>query len=70
MINIGQKVTFNPFTGISGPNDVSRVNNTEGTVKYVNSKNRWFSVEWGDPKTITSFNFNDIVRGKVKLAAD
>ena len=69
MINIGQKVTFNPFAGINGPNDVSRFNNTEGTVKYVNSRNRWFSVEWGEPKTRISFNFNDI--GKtVKLVAE
>lgn len=69
MINIGQKVSFNPFTGQGGTNDVTRFNNTEGTVKYVNARNRWFSVEWGDPKTVISFNFNDIGKA-VKLVAE
>ena len=60
MIKIGQKVTFNPFNGQHTTGDVSMFNDTEGTVKYVNSRNRWFSVEWGDPKMVISFNFNDL----------
>ena len=60
MINIGQKVRFSPFKGInsSGMSVDSTV--TTGTVKYVNDKHRWFSVEYGDPKMRISFDFNDI----------
>lgn len=70
MIKVGQKVKFNPFIGHHSTNgDITLFNNTEGTVKYVNSRNRWFSVEWGEPKMIISFNFNDIGNA-VKLAVD
>lgn len=69
MINIGQKVRFNPFTGQSTPLNITLFDNTEGVVKYVSSRNRWFSVEWGDPKTTTSFNFNDIGKA-VKLVTE
>jgi hypothetical protein len=50
MIEIGQKVKFRP--ACNGFNT--------GTVKYVNAKHRWFSIEYGDPKMVLSFNFNDI----------
>lgn len=61
MINIGQKVKFNPFRGMQSASDIRSAENTVGTVKYVNAKNRWFSVEYGDDvKLRISFNFNDI----------
>ena len=60
MIKVGQNVTFNPHKGLNGVSDVSQFNNTRGTVKYVNAKNRWFTVEYGDPKMCVSFNFNDL----------
>ncbi len=61
MINIGQKVKFNPFKGIHSAGDISATENTVGVVKYVNPTHRWFSVEYGDDvKLRISFNFNDI----------
>ena len=67
MIKVGQKVTFNPFRGLNSVSDITLFDNTEGVVKYVNANNRWFSVEYGDPKMVISFNFHDI--GKtIKLA--
>ena len=60
MIKIGQKVRFDASkciytTGLTSANSI-----TTGTVKYVNDKHRWFSVEYGDPKMRISFDFNDI----------
>ena len=60
MIKVGQQVKFNPFAGNHSAGDIASFNNTVGTVKYVNSTHRWFSVEWGDPKMRISFDFNDI----------
>ena len=61
MINIGQKVKFNPVKGMQSANDIRTAESTIGTVKYVNAKHRWFSVEYGDDvKLRISFNFNDI----------
>lgn len=61
MINIGQKVKFNPFRGMQSAQDIRTAENTIGIVKYVNAKHRWFSVEYGDDvKLRISFNFNDI----------
>ena len=69
MVKVGQKVSFNPFRGINSFSDVTRFNNTEGTVKYVNAKHRWFSVEWGETNSRTSFVFHDI-GNSVNLIAD
>lgn len=64
MIEAGQKVTFDPFGQVIGfCAELNRGNYVTGTVVYVNKEHRWFSVEYGDPKARTSFNFWDI--GKV-----
>lgn len=60
MIKVGQKVRFNPHKGINGVSDVEQFNNTEGTVMYINNRNRWFSVEYGEAKLRMAFNFNDL----------
>ena len=60
MIKIGQKVKFNPFKGINTTGLVFCDMSTTGIVKYVNTKHRWFSVEYGDPKMRISYDFNDI----------
>lgn len=68
MIEVGQKVRFDPFDESMGMGmDDLRGNIVTGTVVYVNEKRSWFSVEFGDPKARTSFKFCDI--GKtVKLS--
>jgi hypothetical protein len=60
MIKIGQKVKFNPHAGMHSSGDITPFENTVGTVKYINAAHRWFSVEYGDPKLLISFNFHDI----------
>lgn len=61
MIKVGQKVKFNPFKGLHSVGDISSTENTEGVVKFVHERNRWFSVEYGDDvKLRISYNFNDI----------
>jgi hypothetical protein len=60
MIKVGQQVKFNPHAGMHTAGDITPFENTIGTVKYVNSQNRWFSVEYGDPKLRVSFNFHDL----------
>lgn len=62
MIKIGQKVKFKPFKGLQtgGLGDATNIVVT-GTVKYINSRNRWFSVEYDDDsKMRISYNFDDI----------
>lgn len=61
MVEIGQKVRFDPFMldmGV-GLSDL-RGNVVTGTVVYVNEDHKWFSVEFGNPTSRTSFNFADI----------
>ena len=63
---LGMQVQFDPFAEMAGYG-VEMVRKTvTGTVVYVNEKNRWFSVEYGDPKQRIGFKFADIGR-KVKL---
>ena len=61
MVIIGDTVEFDPFETITGfASDDCRGNYVTGTVVYVNYEHKWFSVEYGDPKARTSFNFCDI----------
>lgn len=60
MIKVGQKVQFDPFTEIKGF-DVKCLRKTvTGTVVMVNEPHQWFSVEYGNPKMLTSFKFCEI----------
>ena len=61
MIQLGQKVRFDPFEELSsfGSED-HKGNYVTGTVVYVNEPHGWFSVEFGKPKARTSFKFCDI----------
>ena len=59
-VSIGQKVRFDPFeTGFGFGIEDCR-GEVEGTVVQVYKDHKWFSVEYGDPKQRTSFNFADI----------
>ena len=60
MIQVGQKVRFDPFNEIFGFGVAEARDIVTGKVIMVNEKHKWFSVEYGDPKTRTSFNFADI----------
>lgn len=63
MIKLNQIVNFNPFKeerrGV--PDEFSEEKKT-GVVKYINHKNRWFSVEYKHVGVIQriSFNFDEI----------
>jgi hypothetical protein len=60
-ISVGQKVRFDPFKGIKGFDIGAFLGNVvTGTVVMVNEPHQWFSVEYGDPKMLTSFKFSDI----------
>ena len=60
MIKVGQKVQFDPFRELKGF-DVGCLRKTvTGTVVMVNEPHRWFSVEYGNPKMLTSFKFCEI----------
>lgn len=61
MIEVGQKVYFDPFKDFTGfgSND-NRGKYVTGTVVMVNAPHKWFSVEYGDPKARASFKFCDI----------
>ena len=61
MVMVDDKVKFDPFAAITGfaANEV-RGDLVTGTVVEVNYGHKWFSVEYGDPKMRTSFNFVDI----------
>ena len=61
MIQLGQKVKFDPFEEQTGfASSDCKGNYVTGTVVYVNERHKWFSVEFGDPKARTSFKFCDI----------
>ena len=61
MIQVGQKVKFDPFAEVMGVGVLeNRGNYVTGTVVGVYPRGQWFSVEYGDPKTRTSFKFCDI----------
>lgn len=61
MVEVGQKVWFDPFevlTGFSSEDHKGTI--VTGTVVLVNEEHKWFSVEYGNPKMRTSFKFCDI----------
>lgn len=61
MVKVGQKVRFDPCSHLDGfCAEVVKGNEVTGTIVMVNYKHGWFSVEYGDPKARTSFNFVDI----------
>ena len=60
MVHAGQRVKFDPFNAdrFHGISEMRRVE--IGTVSEVHTEHKWFSVEYGNPKMRTSFNFADI----------
>ena len=61
MVIIGDTVEFDPFETITGfASEDNKGNLVKGTVVFINYANKWFSVEYGDPKARTSFKFCDI----------
>ena len=59
-VTIGQKVKFDPFeTAMGYGMEICRHIET-GTVVEIYKDHKWFSVEYGNPKQRTSFNFCDI----------
>lgn len=62
MIKIGQKVKFDPFKGIRIGGMTTGTNKVSGTVVYINTEHRYFTVEYklGDETFKNSFNFNDL----------
>ena len=61
MVTIDDLVQFDPFESITGfASEDCRGKIVTGTVVEVNYKNKWFSVEYGEPKMRTSFKFCDI----------
>lgn len=59
MIEVGQKVTFDPFTEMTGfSSEMNRGKLVTGTVVMVNDPHKWFSVKHGNQRT--SFKFSQI----------
>ena len=58
MIQVGQKVRFNPFT--ANRDSVQKIEiRTTGTVVWINERHQWFSVQYGENQR-TSFKFSEI----------
>jgi hypothetical protein len=65
---VGMKCRFDPMAHLDGMlADTLKGEEVEGTVVMVNRKHGWFSVEYGNPKARTSFNFVDIFAGEVTI---
>ena len=64
MIEVGQKVKFDPFKGLNDGRGLPLISTVmTGTVVEVHEDHRWFSVEYVDEektKQRISFNFHDI----------
>ena len=58
MIQLGQRVRFDPFSSMLSSFQKIECE-TIGTVVYVNQKNKWFSVRYGE-NLRTSFKFSEI----------
>jgi hypothetical protein len=58
MIQVGQKVRFNPFTTMKDSVEQIRTTVT-GTVVWINGRHKWFSVQYGNDQR-TSFKFSEI----------
>lgn len=68
MVVVGQVVEFDPLAHCDGNGaEFYKGDVVLGEVVYVNYKHRWFSVEYGEPKARTSFNFADIGKGVMIL---
>lgn len=64
----GMKVRFDPMSHMDGMcADTLKGEEVTGTIVMVNRKHGWFSVEYGNPKARTSFNFVDIFAGEVTI---
>ena len=59
-ISVGQKVQFVQFEELNGFEIECLRETVDGTVVMVNEPHQWFSVEYGNPKMLTSFKFCDI----------
>jgi hypothetical protein len=60
MVEVGQKVRFDPFQFTKGFDISFSRYEVTGRIVEVNEGHKWFSVEYGDPKMRTSFKFCDI----------
>lgn len=60
MIQVGQKVRFDPGESFKGFGSNDFRDEVTGTVVAVYRKHKWFSVEYGEPKQRTSFKFCDV----------
>ena len=60
MVEVGQKVRFDPFRCISGYGTEECRHKVTGKVVMVNEAHHWFSVEYGKTKQRYSFLFADI----------
>lgn len=64
IVKVGQTVEFDPMAHLIGFGAIGYKGNlVKGTIVMVNYKNGWFSVEYGNPKARTSFNFADVGDG-------
>ena len=59
-IRIGQKVRFDPFGEVMGYAIEECRGEVVGTIVEIYWEHKWFSVEYGESKQRTSFNFADI----------
>jgi len=60
VIKVGQEVQFDPSETFRGYGVEAIRGNVIGVVVAVNAEHHWFSVEYGKPKTRTSFHFSEI----------
>lgn len=61
MVKVGQRVRFDPYSYVTGWGSESfRGKMVKGTVVMVNEPHKWFSVEFGEPKSRISFKFCDM----------
>jgi hypothetical protein len=62
MIKVGQKVRFNPFSGVRQYGLGSAQDIVDGIVNYVHPTNGWFNVRYnnGDGTQLLGFRFDDI----------
>lgn len=59
-VTIGARVKFDPFSWVTGYGVDACRHDVIGTVVEIHKGHKWFSVEYGEPKQRTSFNFADI----------
>lgn len=60
MVTVGEKVRFDPFACTVGIDIGFSRGEVTGKIVDVHYGHKWFSVEYGNPKMRTSFNFCDI----------